>query len=265
MKKILILFMMLTVAIGMAGCGGGKTEDPSLENGTENAAENGVETGEEVEEDEEKIDIEDLVIDDDEMKAAYDFGFTVSSSFGMSSVVKKINYSNLSGQQSKLEEMTKTAVKSALSENFSTFSEYEEDDMDSIDKLVYVLGMEDDDSEKGFIECGAYHNADNNKYYQYTLYASQNFYSANSEKTSAVLKEIKSAYGVSLSESKVEKAVKEVLKKVKETEDYYSLYETRKIKESEYTETVSFAVEGFITEDNEIGYYISIERERCYN
>ena len=265
MKKILILLMAFVISVTLAGCGGGKTEEPSSENGIENDLENHIEEDDEAEEEDGKIDIDNIMVDEDEMKASYDFGLNISSAFGMSGAVKKISYSNLSNQKSKPAEMTETAAKSALTGDYPVFSEYEEDDADSVDKIIYVIGMEDDDSEKSFIECGAYHNADDNKYYQYTLYASQNFYSLNSGDISAVLKEIKSAYGVNLSKSKVEKAVKDVLKKVKETEDYYSLYETRKIKEKDYNETVNFAVEGFITEDNETGYYISIERERCYN
>ena len=84
------------------------------------------------------------MVDEDEMKASYDFGLNISSAFGMSGAVKKISYSNLSNQKSKLEEMTETAAKSALTGDYSVFSEYEEDDADSVDKIIYVIGMEDD-------------------------------------------------------------------------------------------------------------------------
>ena len=50
-----------------------------------------------------------------------------------------------------------------------------------------------------------------------------------------------------------------------ETEDYYSLYEEKTVKGSGYIETVNLSVDGFTTEDNQIGYYISVERERGYN
>lgn len=63
----------------------------------------------------------------------------------------------------------------------------------------------------------------------------------------------------------MEKAVNEVLKAATETEDYYSLYEKETVKGSDYTETVKLSVDGFATEDNQIGYYLSVERERGYN
>ena len=143
------------------------------------------------------------------------------------------------------------------------FGDYEED-LDTIDKLVYVIGTEDDDAEKCFLETGAYHSTDDDRYYQYTVYTSENMYEVSKSQIAAVLKEIKSAYGISVSQSKVEKAAKEVLKNAAETEDYYTLSQSVNIKGSDYTEKVSFAVEGFVTEDDETGFYISVERERTY-
>ena len=63
----------------------------------------------------------------------------------------------------------------------------------------------------------------------------------------------------------MEKAAQQVLKKATEADDYYSYYETKDVNGSGYSEKVSFAVEGFVTEEGEIGFYISVERERCYN
>ena len=114
------------------------------------------------------------------------------------------------------------------------------------------------------METGAYHSTDDDRYYQYTVYTSENMYEVSKSQIAAVLKEIKSAYGISVSQSKVEKAAKEVLKNAAETEDYYTLSQSVNIKGSDYTEKVSFAVEGFVTEDDETGFYISVERERTY-
>ena len=56
------------------------------------------------------------------------------------------------------------------------------------------------------------------------------------------------------------------MKKVPESEEgYYGLYEEKNLKGDGYTERVKFFVEGFATEEEQIGYSISVERERCYN
>ena len=268
MKKLLVLLMIFVMSFAMIGCGGDKDGDNP--DGAETASE-GMEAGDvgdsaddDGASDEGKIDVENLIVDDDTQEK-YDFGFTVSNSFGMSEVLKKIDYTKLSAQQSKLEDMMKEAAEAHLSGNYSIFSDYEEESVDSIDKLVYVIGMEDDDTEKSFLETGAYHSTDGDKNYQYTVYTSENFYKADKSGIAAVLKEIKSAYGITVSQSKVEKAAQKVLKKATETDDYYSYYETKDVKGSGYSEKVSFAVEGFVTEEGEIGFYISVERERCYN
>ena len=213
MKKILVLLLIFAMSFSMMACGGG----------------------------------------DEEGEAQYDFGFTASDDFAMSGALSKIDYSDISNQLSKLESMMNTAVKKSMSGSYSTFSDYEEDDSDSIDKLAYVLAMEDDDPEKSFLETGVYHNKTDNKYYQYTVYTSDNFFDNSKTDIEKALKEIKSAYGITVSQQNVEKAVNEVLKVATETEG------------SGYTETVKLSVDGFATEDNQIGYYISVERERSYN
>ena len=55
MKKILILLMAFVISVTLAGCGGGKTEEPSSENGIENDLENHIEEDDEAEEEDGKI------------------------------------------------------------------------------------------------------------------------------------------------------------------------------------------------------------------
>ena len=265
MKKILILLLILVMSFSMIACGGGtdETDDPGVSNeAADNANQNS--GADDAEEDDGRIDTSELIMNE-EGEVKFDFGFTVSEDFKMSGALSKVNYSEISKQVSKLESMMNTAVKKALSGSYSTFSDYEEDDSDPIDKLAYVVAMEDDDPEKSFLETGVYHDNTNNKYYQYTAYISDNFYDNSKTEIEKALKEIKSAYGITVSQKKVEEAVKEVLKVDAETEDYYSLYEEKTVKGSGYIETVNLSVDGFTTEDNQIGYYISVERERCYN
>lgn len=267
MKKIFVLLLIFLMSISMIACGG--NDDEIVQEPDNTAADNvsgdalSEESGES-EAEEGKIDTSGLVIGE-EGEVKFDFGFTVSDDFAMSGAIKKISYTDISKQLGKLEDMMGAAVKKALSGEYPMFSDYEEDDSESIDKLAYVVAMEDDDSEKSFLETGAYHSKTDKKYYQYTVYTSDNFYDNSKENIKRSLGEIKSAYGITVSQKTVEKAVKEVLKVATETEDYYSLYEEKSVKGSGYTEKVKLSVDGFATEDNKIGYYISVERERCYN
>lgn len=267
MKKIFALLLIFLMSISMIACG---SSDDNMVQGSENAAADDVNSGAVSEEsgdsetEEGKIDTSDLIINE-EGEVKFDFGFTVSDDFAMSGAIKKIAYTDISKQLEKLEDMMSAAVKKSLSGDYPMFSDYEEDDSDSIDKLAYVLAMEDDDSEKSFLETGVYHSKTDNKYYQYTVYTSDNCYENSKENIKKSLQEIKNAYGITVSQKTVEKAVKEVLKVATETEDYYSLYEEKTVKGSGYTEKIKLSVDGFATEDNKIGYYISVERERCYN
>ena len=269
MKKILILLMALVISVSMAGCGsnssanGDSASDEETATG-QNNADDGKDAAEAEEPGDEKIDIDNLSFSDGGNEK-YDFGLSAEDSFGMAGVLKKITYTDLSGKQDKIQDMTDAAAKAALPGSYSLFGDYEEIDEDIIDKQAYVIGIEDDDPEKSTIETGAYHNSKDNKYYQYTSYISENYYDYSKTGISGVLKTIKSAYGINVSQSKVEKAVKNTLKKTAETEDYYAFYEEKKIKKSGYTEKITFSVEGFVSEENEIGYYIYAERERCNN
>lgn len=228
MKKIMSLLLILAMSFSMIACGGRESDEDGAKK--------------------------------------YKFGLTASEDFQMSEALKKFDYSTISKRQSKLEAIMKSAVESHLSGNYSLFSDYEKDDADTIDKLVYTMGMEDDDAEKSYLEAGAYHDKTDNKYYQYTVFISKNFSEDSKADMENALKEMSSAYGITVSRDKVEKAAEEAMKKVPESEEgYYCLYEEKNLKGDGYTERVNFSVEGFATEEEQIGYYISVERERCYN
>ena len=232
MKKIFVLLMAVVMSIRMIACGGGEEDIVEAEDG----------------------------------EAKFNFGFEVRDDFAMAEALKKIDYTDISKQTAELEEMMAAAVKEALPGDYPMTADYEEDDEDSIDKLAYVMAIEDDDSEKSFLETGAYHNKDDDKYYQYTVYTSDNFYDNSADNIEKTLQEISSAYGVIVSQDKVQEAVDIILEGNPEDEEYfYYLYEDKEIKGDGYTEKITLAVEGFDTEDNTIGYYISVERERCYS
>ena len=70
--------------------------------------------------------------------------------------------------------------------------------------------------------------------------------------------------GITFSKSRLTKAIEIAFDNATEAQDYYSLSQKVKLTADGYTETVKVCVDGFATEANEIGYYISIERERTY-
>ena len=165
MKKIFVLLLIFLMSISVIACGG--NDDEIVQEPDNTAADNvsgdavSEESGES-EAEEGKIDTSGLVIGE-EGEVKFDFGFTVSDDFAMSGAIKKISYTDISKQLGKLEDMMGAAVKKALSGEYPMFSDYEEDDSESIDKLAYVVAMEDDDSEKSFLETGAYHSKTDNK------------------------------------------------------------------------------------------------------
>lgn len=279
MKKFLALLLILVLAFGCIGCGNNNDtpegDDTVIEQGGEGTEEG--ESGAEGEADSESgesgdasgegntINPEDYYISEDysEMEAPYDYDFKVSDSFGLSSVVEKMSYSDISALVPDLETRLKAAGEKSLGTSFSVFGDYEADDEDEIDHLSYAIGMENDDTEGIYLEGGAYHTKAG-KNYQYVTYISRNKYEASDANTAEILKELEAAMGVTISEKKLDKAIDQAFGKAQDTKDYFSLYDSTSSKGKGYSETIKVSVDAFATEDNVIGYYVSCERERCY-
>ncbi len=267
MKKLLVLLLIFMLSFGTMGCG---NSDDSL---SDDSSEAGHQTDDDLDEgdledgDLGTFDIDDLILSDDEAEdsAEYDFGFKASTDFRISGAVEKVSYSDLSAHADTMESMLEAAAKKALNGEYVLFGDYEEDDEDSIDKLAYAMGLKDDDVESCYIEAGVYHNVTTDKYYQYIVYFSANYYEVSSENIKEAISELKSAFGITVSQSKIEEAVKQAIEEAKNGYDLFTLYQKKSIEGSGYTETVSLGVEAFISEDDETGFYISVERERCYN
>ena len=279
MKKLLAILLIFLLVMGMAACGGNEetpsgdnpaTENTETDETTENEDQNGEEesegtgngtigTGQTVNPDE-------LIMSEDDfssMEAEYDFGFKVSDAFGLDSVVEKVNYSDISALASEMEYRI-SAADSVLGTKFAGFGEYEEDPAEEIDKLAYAIALENDDTESKYIEAGAYHLQTDDKHYQYLMLATENFYEVNSANTQSVLNMLKTGMGIEISEKTMSKAIEKAYNQAVATEDYFSLmdHETRSGKG--YTELVKVSVDAFAYEDGTIGYYVSCERERCY-
>ena len=272
MKKLLILLLVFVLTLGFGGCGNGD-ENPNDAEGNDTVIEEneGGESGEENEGGDsvtpgpgDQLDPDDLTMVDDPMEGNYDFGFDAADSFGFSSVVEKMDYSDISALASEVEERLHTVAEAVLGAEFEVFSTYEEVEEDDIDQLSYAIAMENDDTESRYLEGGAYHNQADGKHYQYVMVATENFYEVNDANIESALETLEDALGITVSKSTLKKAAEKAFKTATDTEDYYSLMDSQIVKGSGFAELIKISVDAFATEENEIGYYVSAERERCY-
>jgi hypothetical protein len=261
-KKLLALLLALTMCLCFASCGGSDdatSDDTSSDTATEQTDET-IDTS-----DDTPTTITPNPISDDESEASYDIGLSVKKSFGMSATLKKVSYDDLSSIGSKLESMLESGLsKSGITDFTISFNDYEDDDSDGIDQLAYVAAFEDDDMEKATVEMGAYHSTTDGNYYQYNAYTSETLDSSTAS-VKSILSEIKSAYGVSLSESKVAAALKEAWTQAESNEDYYSLYEQAEFAGDGYTDYVTASVDVGYDEEGNMSAYIYVDRERLYS
>lgn len=274
MRKVYAVLLIFLLTICMAACGDQNDVDGSdgdaAQIGSEDAAQvdgdgessGGTSVGE-------KLNPDDLTMSEGEydyssMEGEYNFKFSAADSFGLDGIVKKVSYKDISSLADTMEERVTTVANSAFGTTFTAFSEYEDVEEDDIDKLAYAVGMENDDTEGRFIEAGTYHRQADDKHYQYVLIASENFYEVTDAAVSSALKTLEDGMGISVSKSKLKKAIEEAVRIATETEDYYSLNDSITIKGNGYTEVVKMSADAFVTEENEVGFYVSSERERCY-
>ena len=279
MKKLLTLLLILMLTLSMTACGGNDDTPDTDGTGTENNVVEGTEDGEEGEDSGEEDQSNEggigtgAVVNPDErimggddysdMEAEYDFKFDAADSFGLDSMISKVDYSDISALATVMEERL-TSADSVYGSKFMGFGDYEEVPEDDIDKLAYAIAMENDDTEGRYLETGAYHAQSTGKHYQYVMTASQNFYEVSSANTKSVVSDLEKAMGITISEKKMHSAIQQAFEQATETQDYFSLKDSTSAKGNGYTETIKVSVDAFATEDNVIGFYVSCERERCY-
>ena len=282
MKKLLTLLLILMLTLSMTACGGNDDTPDTEGTGTENNVAEGTEDGEVGEEGEGSgeedqsneggigtgavVNPDELIMGGDDysdMEAEYDFKFDAADSFGLDSMISKVDYSDISALATVMEERL-TSADSVYGSKFMGFGDYEEVPEDDIDKLAYAIAMENDDTEGRYLETGAYHAQSTGKHYQYVMTASQNFYEVSSANTKSVVSDLEKAMGITISEKKMHSAIQQAFEQATETQDYFSLKDAASAKGNGYTETIKVSVDAFATEDNVIGFYVSCERERCY-
>ena len=276
MKKLLAVLLVFVLMFSFAACGGNDSEEGAGAQDNEIVENNdGEENGEEGEaagtgsgsgSAGQVLNPDDLFMSEENyssMEDEYDFGWKAEADFAFAAMVEQVEYSDISMLASQMEARLGLA-QFTLGSPFAVFSEYEEIEGDEIDKLAYAIGMENDDTEGIFLETGVYHAQSTGKHYQYVTYCSRSYYEASSANTDTILANLKDAMGITISKKKLQDAIDKALARAEETENYYSLIESETAAGSGYAENITVSVDAFATEDNVIGYYVSCERERCY-
>ena len=179
-----------------------------------------------------------------------------------------VSYKDLEGLQTEITNICESATAKVFGTEFSFQSDYEADDEMDFDKHVYVGGVEGTELDNAYAETGAYHEKATGKYHQYTNYSSKTYYEYSDKTVKNILKTLKDAYGITLSEKKTKKAVKLAFNTAKENDDFYSLVDKVTLKGNGYSETITVTVDGFVNEGDEggdYGFYIFVDRDRVYN
>lgn len=279
LKKVTALLLIFLLTFAAFGCGNKDDADQSqdgdgtsVSDGNSEGADNEDETSdEEVKEgsydekvNEDASDIDESDYDAEDMEANFDFGFSASEKLGMSAMLEKTDYSNLESLASDLETRMNQAISASLGGVYDVFSSYEPEEEDEIDDLVLAAAMENGEMESRYLEGGVFHLQSTDKYYHYLRFYTENFTSTDSSSIETICTAVKNSMGITLSESRLKKAVEIAYGNAKKSKDEYTLVEQKSIKGSGYTEKVTVAVQGATNEENESCYYVCIERERCY-
>lgn len=279
LKKVTALLLIFLLTFAVFGCGNKDDADQSqdgdgtsVSDGNSEGADNEDETSdEEVKEgsydekvNEDASDIDESDYDAEDMEANFDFGFSASEKLGMSVMLEKTDYSDLESLASDLETRMNQAISASLGGVYDVFSSYEPEEEDEIDDLVLAAAMENGEMESRYLEGGVFHLQSTDKYYHYLRFYTENFTNTDSSSLESICTAVKNAMGITLSESRLKKAVDIAYGNAKKTKDEYLLIEQKAIQGSGYTEKITVAVQGSTNEDNESCYYVCIERERCY-
>lgn len=276
MKKLLALLLVFLMIFSFAACGGDDTPDGDG-SGTGNEVIGGDEadgSGEDgdSEDGEESIGLgdtlnpDDLYMSDGEdyaLEGDYDFQYTYTSDFGMSSFMKKMDYSSYEAMEAELQSRMEKAISSTVGGTYEVFTSYEPDDESEIDELTCAAAMENGDTSGIYFEGGAYHVVGDANY-QYLNCFSRNYSEVSDANTDEIISLAKETLGLELDKKNLKKAIQEAFDTASKNMDDYTLMEEEYAAGNGYDEIIRIAMAAAVTEENEISYYAYFERERCY-
>lgn len=269
MKKFQIVFLIVALIFTLSSCG--NKDAASDDNLPDNpiSSDEGIEAEDESTDEESvtKLDPDELTLSEDaytEDEIRYDYGAEVSADYPMAGLLEKVDYSNITGLGDVLLSNCEKTIGSNFSEKkFESFSDYEEDVAEEIDRICYVMSMENNDTESAFIETGAYHYTPDNTNHQYVTYFTKTYTSANSFDIDSSLKELEK-FGVSVSKSKLKAGVQETFSSIGKDQYEYTLIETVPFKDSKCSGYVKVGIYGGEMEDGTIAAYAVCERDIVY-
>jgi hypothetical protein len=269
MKKLFVLLLIFLMMFSFASCGGGEDtpdiEDTDIGNEVSEGDESDVSGSENSIQPGDTLNTDDLYMsgDDYELEDEYDFVFTHSETFGMSGILKKLDYSDYEGMEPELQARMEAAVAASVGGEYDIFTSYEPEEGSEIDLLTCAAAMENGDAAGIYFEGGAYHVVGDANY-QYITCFTQNFEEVSDANTKAIMEFAKKVLGLTLDEKNLETAIEKAFGQSNETKDEYTLLGETYASGNGYDELIRIAVVGSVTEEDEVSYYACFERERCY-
>ena len=274
MKKFLTMILIFMLMFGFTACGGNDDTPADDAAGMEQGVVDGDgETdGDEGGESDETVGAGDVLNPDDlymgdgqdyELEGEYDFQYTVSSEFGMSGILKKLDYSDYEGMEAILQTRMEDAVAGSVGGVYDIFTSYEPEEGSEIDLLTCAAAMENGDAEGIYFEGGAYHVVGESNY-QYISCYSQNFVEVSKANTESIMNLAKKTLGLELDQKNLHTAIETAFGTAVKNLDEYTLLEEEYTSGNGFDEIIRIAVIGSVTEDDEVSYYAYFERERCY-
>ena len=276
MKKLFALLLVFLMIFSFAACGGDDTPDADgTGTGTEvSGSEDGNADGEgtDGEGGDDTIGAGDTLNPDDlhmsdgqdyALEAEYDFEYSYTADFGMSSFLKKLDYSDYEAMEAELQSRMEKSIAATVGGSYEVFTSYEPDEESEIDELTCAAAMEDGDTAGIYFEGGAYHVVGDANY-QYINCFSRNYSEISDANTKEILELAKKTLGLEMNKKNLKKAIEQVFETANTNKDEFTLMEEAYNGGEGFDEIIRIAMVGAVTEENEVSYYAYFERERCY-
>ena len=199
-NKLLVIALILSMVFTLSACGG---------NSGNGSSEKGIS----------------WELKEDGYESDYDFGAETADGGVLTGTLEKLDYSDLSALQEKLQSAAEEGIASAGLGSFEFITDFEpmEESLEEaqaegyeVGDLVYCSGMEDDDMDQAAFESGCYNNPMDGKYYQYSIFSTKSYYGSDKMDLDEVINTVKTTYGITLDKAKLQKAVEAIEAKSKE-------------------------------------------------
>ena len=253
------------LCLSTVGCGG---DDSNEEVDNQDVITEEDETADEGLYEQETLNVEDLYFSEEEdmgyHEEEYDFELKVSRSYAMDALLQNVPDGDYDNYTKVFENIVKEKTKEVYGADFEVVCGFDEYEGEVVDKELYVMATEDDDVNKCYMEAGAYHDTEEGKNYVYNIFTSYSYFEYSDKAVEEAVETLEKGFGISVSEKKVKKAVKEAME-IAENSPFCVLYEEVSQINENYEESIIFSTEGGYINEEEIGFYLAVEVTRTYN